>query len=257
MSGETATVRLERVGRRATLWLDRPPLNILDLATLARLDEALATLEEDAPQVLVIRGAGGRAFSAGVAVQDHVPERIPRALELFHRALLRLYRLGSVSVAAVDGPCLGGGMELAAVCDLVLASDESRFGQPEIRLACFPPVATALLPSLIGPARAADLILTGRVIDAVEAERLGFVARRVPREGFEAALTALTDELLAPSTAALRLARKALRAGREQNFAAALQSAEQIYLDELVPSADVVEGVAAFLEKRPPRWTHR
>lgn len=252
------TVHLDRRDRVAELVLDRPPLNVLDLATLARLDEIVRELRSaEGLHVLVVRGAGGRAFSAGVAVEDHTPDKIALMLARFHGALVKLYQLDAVTVAAVDGHCLGGGMELAAVCDLVLASERSRFGQPEIRLGCYPPLAAALYPSLIGPAVTADLLLTGRTLGCEEAERLGFVARRVEDERFETALEALVEELLAHSGAVLRLTKKAIRAGRGNRFQKALGECEHVYLQELAATSDMEEGVRAFLEKRPPEWRHR
>jgi cyclohexa-1,5-dienecarbonyl-CoA hydratase len=251
-------IGLHRDGRVATLYLSRPPLNVLDLETLRSLDRGLAALAADpALQLLVVRGAGERAFSAGVAVQDHVGDRIGLALAAFHSAVRRLRELPAISLAVVHGHCLGGGLELALACDLVLASDESRFGLPEIDLGCYPPVATALLPRLIGRARALELVLTGRTFDAAEAERLGLLTRRVPAAELDAASRELSAAVLARSMPVGRLAKRAVRAGEEQPFGAALGEAERLYLGELVRCEDMTEGIAAFLERRPPRWQHR
>jgi cyclohexa-1,5-dienecarbonyl-CoA hydratase len=252
-----AGIGLHREGRVATVYLSRPPLNILDLEALESLDRGLAGLAGyDDLQLLVVRGAGDRAFSAGVAVQDHVGDRIGPALTAFHGAVRRLRDLPVVSLAVVRGHCLGGGLELALACDLVLASDDSRFGLPEIQLGCYPPVATALLPGLVGRARAMELVLTGRSFDAEEAERLGLLTRRVAPEQLEAAYRELTEALLGRSGAVLRLAKRAVRAGEERPFPAALDEAERLYLQELVGTADMNEGIAAFLGKRPPVWRH-
>ncbi|MEO1366877.1 MAG: enoyl-CoA hydratase-related protein, partial [Acidobacteriota bacterium] len=264
-SAAPATVRVERRGRVATVWIERPPLNILDLDTLSQLDVAVDDLRRQAAepesglQLAVVRGGGDRAFSAGVAIEDHVGARIPRMLEVFHRALRRLFALDVPTVAAVDGHCLGGGMELAAVCDLVIATERSSFGQPEIKLACFPPVAAVLYPSLIGPGRTFDLLLTGRRLSCRDAEACGFVARRVPDGGLDAALGVFASELGASSTPALRLTKKAIRLGqaRARLLDEALDASERLYLEELAQTADMEEGVAAFLAKRPPAWTHR
>jgi cyclohexa-1,5-dienecarbonyl-CoA hydratase len=256
MSGEP--VRVERDGRVATLWLDRPALNVLDLAALAALDDTLAGLAaEPELHVLVVRGAGPRAFSAGVSVNDHVGDRIPRALASFHSAVRRLRTLPAVTVAAVHGHCLGGGLELALACDLVVATTDSRFGLPEIQLGCYPPVAAAQLPRQIGPARALDLILTGRSFDAAEANRLGLLSRLADPEQLDATVGELVESLLRHSGVALRLAKRAVREGEPQPFDAALDAAERLYLDELVATADMNEGIAAFLAKRPPLWQHR
>ena len=253
----TPAVRVERDGRFATLWLERPPLNVLDLAALAALDEALATLAGEADlHVLVVRGAGDRAFSAGVAIQDHVGDRIPAALGSFHSAVRRLRELPAIAVAAVHGHCLGGGLELALACDLVVATDDSRFALPEIQLGSYPPVAAAMLPRQVGGPRAMDLMLTGRGFDAAEAERLGLLSRRAPAGGLDQAVQDVVDALLRQSGAALRLAKRAVRAGEPLPFTDALAAAERLYLDELTATGDMHEGIAAFLAKRPPAWRH-
>lgn len=245
--------------RVAVLTVDRPPLNVLDLATLERLGDALAALEDPgpAPHVLVVRGGGERAFSAGVAVEDHTPDRIGEMLDRFHGALGRLRELPSVVVAVVRGHCLGGGMELAAACDLVLAAEGARFGQPEIKLGCYPPYAAALYPALLGAKRTFDLLATGRTLPAAEAERIGFVSRLAPDALLESALERLLEELLAHSGAVLALLKGAVRAGEEGGFEAALAESERIYLEELARTADMEEGIRAFLDKRPPSWRHR
>lgn len=247
------TILLDRDGRAATLTIDRPPLNILDIPTIQRLGEAISELED--AQLVVIRGAGDRAFSAGVAVQDHTPDLVGPMLESLHGAIRKLRDLSAVTVAAVQGHCLGGGMELALACDLVIAQEDARFGQPEIELGCYPPVAAALYPSLIGPGRTLDLLLTGRTLTCEEAERMGLIARRV--ENLDEGLAKLTSEILAKSAAVVRLTKKAVRAGRDRGFSEALTEGERLYLDELCPTADMAEGIAAFLEKRRPVWKHR
>jgi cyclohexa-1,5-dienecarbonyl-CoA hydratase len=252
-----SAVRIERDGRRANLWLDRPPLNILDLSALAQLDETLSQLERDeALQLLVVRGAGERAFSAGVAVQDHTPERIPEMLGRFHAVLWRLLRFPAPTLAAVHGHCLGGGMELAACCDLRIAEEGARFGQPEIELGCFPPFAAALYPKLLGRAVATDLLLTGRIVEAGEAMRLGFLSDVAPAGGLDTALAELAGRLAAKSLPVTRLATRALRAGAELPLAEAVAESERLYLNELTALADMQEGLTAFLERRAPCWRH-
>lgn len=251
-------VRLARDGRVATLTLDRPPLNILDLEMIAALDAHLLELAaDDEVQLVLLRGAGEKAFSAGVSVGDHVGEKVPAMLVGFHGAIRRLRTLPATTLAAVDGVCLGGGMELALACDVVLATDRARFGQPEIRLGCYPPVAAALYPSRLGHGRTMELLLTGRQLGAEEAERLGLVTWRIGHEQLETRLGELTDELTRPSAAVARLTKRAVLAGGERPFEAALAVAERLYLDELVRTDDMQEGIAAFLEKRSPLWRHR
>jgi cyclohexa-1,5-dienecarbonyl-CoA hydratase len=190
------TVRLHREGRVATLTIDRPPLNILDIPTIDHLGAQLAEAAAD-PGILVIvlRGAGERGFSAGVAVQDHTPDRVGPMLDSLHATIRRLRDLDLITIAAVHGHCLGGGMELAMACDLVIASGDARFAQPEIELGCFPPVATALLPQRIGAGLTLDLALTGRMLTATEAERLGLVTRCVSVGGLDEAVRDVAQDL--------------------------------------------------------------
>jgi len=251
-------IGLHRDGRMATLQLSRPPLNILDLATLQQLERGLGALTRDAGlDLLVVRGAGERAFSAGVAVQDHVGDRIGPVLQAFHGAIRLLRDIDAVTLACVRGHCLGGGLELALACDMVIATDDATFGLPEITLGCYPPVAAALLPRWIGRPRALELMLTGRVFDAAEAERLGLLTRRVPADELDGACNTLISALLGQSGVAMRLTKRAARAGVEQPFDPALTEAERIYLEELTRTADMHEGIAAFLGKRKPEWQHK
>lgn len=251
-------VLLQRDGRVATITVNRPPLNILDLETLATLGEAAHGLAGAVDLgLVVVRGAGPKAFSAGVSVQDHTPDKVADMLALFHGALQALAALEVPTLAAVHGHCLGGGMELAAACDFVLASAEARFGQPEIELGCYPPYAAALYPARLGRGRALELVLTGRTLGAAEAERIGFVTWLAPAGELEAKLAEVTAALTTKSSAVARLAKRGVEAGTTRPFAQALAENERLYLEELCATEDMHEGLAAFAEKRRPQWKHR
>ncbi|HET6201450.1 MAG TPA: enoyl-CoA hydratase-related protein [Planctomycetota bacterium] len=256
MSGET--VRLAREERSAWLTIDRPPLNVLDLATIERLYEALGECARD-PSVLVVvlRAAGERAFSAGVDVADHAPERVPAMLEAFHRVIRLLWTWDRVSISAVQAPALGGGCELALSCDLVFAATGVEFATPEIDVGCFPPVALAAWPRRIGRARAADFLLTGRRFPAAEALAAGLLTRVVRREGLDAAVRECREALLAKSPAVLRIALKAMREAERLEFPEALARAEEVYRTALLATEDCREGIAAFRAKRAPVWRGR
>lgn len=238
--------------------IERPPLNVLDLATLTDLDRIIA---ESAPDpsidVVVLQGAGQRAFSAGVDVRDHTRDKVPEMLSVVHGVMRRLLALPQVTVALVRGVCFGGGCELASCCDFILASDDSSFATPEIHVGCYPPVALARFASLIGYHRAAEMILTGRRYSAQEAASLGLVNQVVPGEQLESSLQSLLDELLGKSSAVLRITLKGLRELSLKGFDDLLRRSEEIYCAELLQTADVEEGVQAFLAKRKPRWLHR
>jgi cyclohexa-1,5-dienecarbonyl-CoA hydratase len=250
--------RMEKSGRLISITLDRPPLNVLDLALLRKLDAALdACGSEAGVDVVVFRGGGERAFSAGVDINDHTREKVPEMLEVVHGAMRKLLALPQVTVAAVQGTCLGGGCELASCCDFIVASEDSSFATPEILVGCYPPVAAARFPLLIGYRRAADMILSGRTLSAQEALSMGLISRVAPAGQLETALESLTGELLAKSGSVLRITLKALRELSLRGFDEALRRSEEVYRTELLATEDVEEGVRAFLEKRKPRWTHR
>jgi cyclohexa-1,5-dienecarbonyl-CoA hydratase len=251
---ETIQVRLDH--RTAWITLDRPPLNILDIAMMESLGAALERVLPKSDFV-IFQGAGTKAFSSGAEVADHVPERVEKMLSAFHGIFRQLAAAGCVKIAAVHGYCLGGGMELAMFCDFVLAGESAQFGQPEIKLGCFPPVAMVTLPRLIGMQAALDLILTGRQISAAEAHRLGLVTRVVPDDGLNGAVENLLEELRSRSPSVLKLTRRALGQLHSADFLKQLEEAERVYLSELMKSHDAQEGIRAFLEKRPPVWKGR
>ncbi len=248
---ETTQLRLEH--RTAWITLDRPPLNILDIPMMESLD---AVLERALPKsdFIVFQGAGVKAFCAGADAADHAPKRVGKMLSAFHAIFRRLALTDCISIAAVHGYCLGGGMELATFCDFVLATESAQFGQPEIKLGCFPPVALMTLPRLIGMQAAVNLILTGRQISATEAYRLGLVTRVVPDYELSATVDSLLAELRALSPSVLRLTRGTLTKLHSADFLKQLKEAERVYLSELMKSHDAQEGIRAFLEKRKPVW---
>ncbi len=258
MDTATPPILCAHAGRTALVTLDRPPLNILDLDALESLRAILDKLAADRELTLVVvRGAGERAFCAGTAVQDHTPERVADMLTGLRRVIEQVRALPALVVAAVAGHCLGGGMELALSCDMVLATEDARFGQPEVGLGCSPPIATALYPALLGPARTIELLAFGKGMDARKAERLGLVQRLVPAGQLVEGCESLISELSTKSAPVLRLIKQAVNASRGLPFAAALAESERIYLEELTRLDDMREGVAAFLGKRPPVWKNR
>jgi cyclohexa-1,5-dienecarbonyl-CoA hydratase len=195
-----------------------------------------------------------KAFCAGADVADHTPKRVKKMLTAFHGVFRRLAATDCLKIAMVHGYCLGGGMELATFCDFVLASESAQFGQPEIKLGCFPPVALVTLPRLIGMQAAAHLILTGHQISAKEAHRLGLVTRLVPDCELHNAVGNLLEELRSLSPSVLHLTRRTLGQLHSADFVKQLEAAERVYLSELMKSHDAQEGIRAFLEKRKPAW---
>ena len=237
------SVRLESEGRLARIILDRPPLNILDLDHLEQLGARLREAN-DASVIVLQAGEKCRSFSAGNAVEDHVPERAPLMLDRFHAAVRLLLNSEAITVADVRGDALGGGCELVTACDLVYATPNARFGQPEIKVGCFPPTAAALLPHRIGWSKAMEMIATGRLLDAEEAVACGLVTR-VCASGADEGIA----DLLSQSAAVLRIAKQAM-------CSRSIEESERLYKEDLLPLADCTEGVRAFLAKTRPNWRH-
>jgi cyclohexa-1,5-dienecarbonyl-CoA hydratase len=198
-----------------------------------------------------------RAFSAGVSVEEHQPETVYQMLESFHNVFRTLEQMGKPALAVVDGAALGGGCELVAGCDIVLSSSRARYGQPEIKLGVFPPVAAVLLPRIMGERRARELLLTGEIFDAQEALRWGLVSHVVEAGQLEAKLQEVLGRLRELSAPALEMTRRAMDAGRGRPFLEALERSEDIYLNELMKTEDAHEGVRAFMEKRKPDWRNK
>ncbi len=204
--------------------------------------------------VIVLSG-DGKAFSAGVDVAAHAPDKVDEMLTKFHAVIRALVATKKVTIAAVHGHCLGGGAELAMVCDIVYTTESAQWGFPEIKLGCYPPVACAALAALVGQKRAAELILTGRTIGGKEAAEIGLANRAVPEDSLQAAVDECIAHLRKLSPAALAMAKKASYAWDSMHFDKGLARAEQIYFEELMKTADAHEGIRAFMEKREPKWT--
>jgi cyclohexa-1,5-dienecarbonyl-CoA hydratase len=240
----------------AWLTLNKPPLNVLDIAMMREINAALEGLDGDpAVKVLVFEAAeGSKAFSAGVDVSEHTADQVGEMIEVFHRIFRLLDGLEIPTVAVVGGAALGGGCELVLFCDMVIASERASFGQPEIQVGVFPPIAVVALPGIIGPKKALEMVLIGDRMRAAEAERLGLVNRVVPPEELRATADEFVGKLTKLSGVVLRLTKRALRVGGVGGFAEGLAAVEELYLGPLMATEDAHEGLAAFLEKRAPEW---
>ena len=248
------TVRVQDGVARITL--NRPPLNVLDLEMLRRLNDALRQCDETSIRVVVLSSALPRAFSAGVEVLDHQLGRLDAMLSEVRENARLLSRLTPVTIAAIHGSTLGGGAELALLCDVVLAGDDTVFGFPEIKLGAFPPVAAACLLEMCGAPRAMRLLL-GESITAAAAEAAGLVTQVVPAAHLAATVDRVAAELAARSGVALRALTTASRGQRAPALLQRLDVAIATYRATVGPSRDAEEGISAFLEKRAPAWSHR
>ena len=239
----------------ARVRLVNPPLNIIDLSLARSLTMVLSSIDHRPDISVIVFEGDTRAFSAGVDIKAHLPEQIHEMLTSFHAVIRAIVASRKITVAAVQGVCLGGGAELAAVCDMVYTARDATWGFPEIKLGCFPPVAAVVLPALVGQKRAAELILTGRQISGDEAVAIGLANCSARAEELQAVVQQTLAEVRQLSPAALAHAKKAVYAWDAIHFDKGLARAEKIYLEELASTEDAREGIMAFLEKRPPKWT--
>jgi len=248
------TTKIE--GAVARIQLRHPPLNVIDVPMTEDLAQVLAEIESRPDIAILVFGGEGKAFSAGVDVAAHTPDKVEQMLAKFHGAIRSLVATKKVTIAAVHGHCLGGGAELAMVCDIVYTTEDAQWGFPEIKLGCYPPVACAALAALVGQKRASELILTGRSITGREAVQIGLATAAVAGDPYSA-VEECVGNLLQLSPAALAITKKALYAWDSIHFDKGLARAEKTYFEDLMKTADAHEGVRAFMEKRAPKWTGR
>lgn len=249
-------VWLEAEGRLLRLRLARPKANLIDTAMIAALDAALAARLPEPHLTAVLIDAEGPNFSFGASVEEHLPAECARMLPALHGLLRRLVESPVAILVAAHGRCLGGGLELALAGHLLFVAPDAELGQPEIRLGVFAPAASCLLPERVGLQRATDLLLSGRSVTGVEAVTLGLAWHSAAAPA-EAAFKYFNEQLLPKSAGALRHALRAARGDYARRMAAKLTEVENLYLGELMNTRDAVEGLEAFIAKRPPHWEHR
>ncbi len=233
-------------------------MNILNIATMEEMNKALKSLTENsAIKTLVITGSQDKAFSAGVDVTEHTKDKVEKMLQVFHDIFRNLSKLNQVTIAATKGFTLGGGCELAIFCDLIFAADNLKIGQPEIKLSAIPPIALLIMPHLVGLKKASELLLSGKVIDAKEAEKIGLINKVVPLASFDLELENFVHPFTELSLVGLKFSKKGIQLGLETPFVHALEKIEKMYIEELMASEDAHEGLRAFMEKRKPDWKNQ
>lgn len=252
------THEVEADGAVHLLTLDRPRGNVIDSDLARELETSvLAAALESTARLLVIRGAGDD-FSWGASVEEHLPGQARRMLAALHGVVKDLRGFPYPTLAAVQGRCLGGGLEVALACDFLFVEEDAVLGTPEIRLGVFAPAATALLVDAVPHAVAAEILLAGRDVTADEMVRWGLANRAVPSGTLDEAVEEFVETFILPrSAASLRVAVQALRMGHGDELARRLEDLERMYIEELLPLEDGTEGIRAFLEKRRPQWSHR
>ena len=250
-------IRYRVEGPVARLTLHRPEHNLLNESMLRELADGIGTLTEKGSVKLIVLDANGKVFSGGVDIGEYTAERAFSMLDAFHAACVAMVEAAQPVLVVVDGPAIGGGAELIAYGDLVIATPRARFALPEITIGMFPPLASTMLPHIVGPKRALELVLTGEAISAERARDLGLVNRLVPEVQLQAAVNELIGKITAQSGAVLGVAKKAIVGGMGMSLRDSLRNSMNIFLNELYRLEDSQEGLRALLEKRMPQWKNR
>ena len=257
MPGENRSIICAIESGVARITLNQPPLNIIDIPMLEEIHSALAQIHSENEVKVLVIDHQGKAFSAGVSIRDHTPDKVSDMIEKFHGMFRLLHSLALPTLALVDGMALGGGCELATFCDMVIASERATFGQPEIKVGVFPPVAAVVFPHLVGRNRALELLLTGDVVDAAEAKALGLINKVFSTQEFHQKADEFIGKLTSLSAPVLKLTKRAVDRGLYANISEAITSVEELYLGELMQTEDAHEGLNAYLEKRKPTWKNK
>jgi cyclohexa-1,5-dienecarbonyl-CoA hydratase len=251
------TIRTSYADGVARLTFARPKHNVFNIAMMQEFNAALASLTAEKDLKCVVILGEGPSWCAGVDVGDHRPEMVDEMIRTFNQALLSIEAIPVPTIAAVHGACLGGGMEFAIACDMVVAAKKAKFGQPEVKLGFFPPYAAIRLPLLVGPAKATEICATGRTYSADEAVAMGFVGRAVADEQFDAELAKLIGEIQTSSPLILRLNKQAVKMHLGMNVSKAIESVSDLFLNTLMKTEDTLEGIASFYEKRKSVWKNK
>jgi cyclohexa-1,5-dienecarbonyl-CoA hydratase len=229
--------------------------NVIDFQMMDELKAALRELEKHLDISVIVLSGARENFSGGVDIPSHTRDKVAVMLSKFHGVVRLLATSHKVTIAAVRGNCLGGGAEVALVCDMAFTADDAKWGFPEIKLGCYPPVAAAVLSAVVGQKRAAELVLTGRVLSGKEAAQMGLANEAVSAHELDLRVEETLVSLRGLSPMALSSAKRALFSWEAIHFEKALSHTEEVYKQELVDSHDAEEGIRAWTEKREPRWT--
>ena len=241
----------------ATITLNHPPLNVLNIPMMAELNGVLEATLADANLAAIVIRAQGKAFCAGVDVSDHTADKVGEMIDQFHGIFRKLASTDALTIAAVERAALGGGCEVACFCDIVLASDRAKFGQPEVQVGVLPPVAACMFPPQIGIKKAIELNAVGMTINAAEAHRIGLVNQVYPADEFNERVDGYLSAIRKLSRPVVRMAKRATAMVSREEMLAHLERVEKLYLDELMKLEDAHEGLTAFLEKREANWKHK
>ena len=250
-------IKTEKNGGVARIIFTRPKHNMLNIAMMKEINSELEALIEDRELKCLVFQGEGPSWCAGVDVGDHQPEFVDEMIATFNRLFELIDKLEAPTIAAVHGACLGGGMEVAIACDMIIAGKSAVFGQPEIKLGFFPPYAAIRLPKLVGQAKAMEICITGKRYSAEEARIMGFVSHVTDDDKFVEGLEKLVGEIITSSPLIIRLNKRAVKQNLDKDFAGSLQSAGDLFLNILMKTEDTQEGIRSYFEKRKPEWKNR
>jgi cyclohexa-1,5-dienecarbonyl-CoA hydratase len=241
----------------ARITLKHPPYNVLTVPLMTELADAIESLEGKHEVKCILLSSSQKTFSAGISIEDSKPDRVFQTLEAFNRVFQAISEISKPLIVVVNGPAIGAGSELVAFGDMVIATPNSRFAQPEVKMGVFPPFAATMLPAIIGPKKTYELILTGQSLSAEEALELGFVNRVVPETGLDNTVNELLSRIVEFSAPVLEMTKKVIGTSIGRPLADAMKRSQDIYLNQLMALQDVEEGLRAVLEKRKPVWKNR
>lgn len=254
---ELKFVKLEKAAGVARITLARPKHNVFNIEMMEELNAELEKLMADADLKCVVVGGEGSSWCAGVEVADHKPEQVDAMIATFNRMIELIEGQQVPTIAAVHGACLGGGMEAAIACDIIVAGKSAAFGQPEIKLGFFPPYAAIRLPRLIGPAKAIEICTTGKRYSAEEAKAMGMIGHCVEDGQLSETVEKLVKEIAYSSPLIIRLNKQAVKRHLGLSPAEALSGVSDLFLNTLMKTEDTLEGIASFEEKRRPVWKNK
>jgi cyclohexa-1,5-dienecarbonyl-CoA hydratase len=250
-------VKLAIDGGVARITLNRPEHNLLNEVMLREISDAITTAGERDDVKLLVLDSACKVFCGGIDIGEYTSTRVFQMLDAFHSAFAGMLDVGKPVVCVINGPAIGGGAELAAFGDLVIASPKARFAQPEITIGVFPPLASTILPFLVGPKTALELVLTGEAVTAERALELGLINRLVPEAQLEQTVKELVSRITAHSGPVLTMAKKAILGGMGLSLRDGMKNSMNIFLNELYKLEDSQEGLRALVEKRKPNWKNK
>ncbi len=254
---ELRHLKFEKADGVARITLNRPKFNMMNIDMMAEINNLLEDFVSDQDLKCVVIDAAGKHFCTGVEVADHKPEKVDDMIGTFNRLFELLDQIDVPVIAVVQGFCLGGGMELAIACDVIVADKGASFGQPEIKVGFFPPYAAIRLPQLVGPARAIEICTSGKFYSAQEAQAMGMVAYIADNGGLREAAENIVKEIQANSPLIIRLNKRAVRQHLGLDFKRALKGVGDLFLNTLMKTDDTLEGIASYEEKRKPVWKNK